>query len=76
MEIGNESQAGKLIEAWRALPDRAQERQLRSAIETLELNLMYQEQKGRDEAARRTCHCLDLLQSRLAELRAPAGSAT
>ncbi len=68
MKVSNEAEARVLIEKLLACPVVAQSRDLRLAVENLELDQMYYEQKGNDQGVQRCQHCLDLLRHRLAEL--------
>lgn len=68
MKVNNEEEARKLIEEMLVSPVALQTRNLKLAVENLELDQMYYEQKGNDQGAQRCQVCLDLLQSRLAEL--------
>jgi len=49
MKVNNEEAARRLIEEQRALPAAAQLRNLRLAVENLELDQMYYEQKGNEQ---------------------------
>ena len=50
------------------LPPAARKRELGLAIQRLELNLMYYEQKGRGKGAVMSRRCIDLLEEHLASL--------
>ena len=68
MKVKNEEEARRLIEELRVNPTAAQARNLRLAMENLELDQMYYEQKGNDQGVQRCEVCLDILRCRLAEL--------
>jgi hypothetical protein len=68
MKVKNEEEARRLIEELLARPVAAQSRDLRLAVENLELDQMYYEQKGNDQGVQRCEVCLELLRRRLAEL--------
>lgn len=68
MKVKNEEESRGLIDGLRTRPVVAQARDLRLAVENLELDQMYYEQKGNDQGVRRCQLCLELLQHRLAEL--------
>lgn len=68
MKVNNEEEARQLIGNLLAFPVASQVRDLRLAVENLELNQMYYEQKGNDQGVRRCEVCLELLRHRLAEL--------
>lgn len=68
MTIDNEQQALAAIEAWRAEPPRAQLRQLREAWESLEMSVMYYEQKGSEQGLARANRCLALIRTRHGEV--------
>lgn len=68
MKVKNEAEARGLIDGLRARSVVTQARDLRLAVENLELDQMYYEQKGNDQGVRRCQLCLDLLLHRLAEL--------
>ena len=67
--IDNEEKAMQAIEAWQSEPVRAQQRYVQMAIEALELNQMYYEQKGSEKGVLRMSRCLVLLRQRREELR-------
>lgn len=69
MKVKNEEEAWRLIEELRSNPIKAQCHDLRLAIENLELDQMYYEQKGNDQGIQRCQICLDLLGRRLNELK-------
>ena len=68
MKVNNKEDARRLIAELLADPAAAQTRNLRLAMENLELDQMYYEQKGNDQGVQRCEVCLDLLRRRLAEL--------
>ena len=68
MEIKNEDHARTMAEEWQALPEPARQRQLKTAIEKLELSVMYYEQKGNEKGAARSEKCLQILKADLASL--------
>lgn len=68
MKIKNVEEARGLIEELFASPVAAQSRDLRLAVENLELDQMYYEQKGNDQGVQRCEVCLELLRHRQAEL--------
>jgi hypothetical protein len=70
MKIDSEAQAVKAIEVWRQDPPLSQKRTLRLAIESLELSVMYYEQKDNLPGIKRMEGCLAILQNRLQELDA------
>ena len=61
MEIKNEEHALKMLQEWQKLPILAQKREIRIAIEKLELSSMYYEQKGNDKGTTRTKLCASIL---------------
>jgi len=61
LEIKNEEHALKMLQEWQKLPILAQKREIRVAIEKLELSSMYYEQKGNDKGATRTELCASIL---------------
>jgi len=68
MSINSEEQAIETLRQWSEKSPRIQLGLLREAIEGLELNQMYYEQKGNDKGAARTEAILALLRRRLDEL--------
>lgn len=68
MKVKNEEEAQSLIKELLASPAAAQTRNLRLAVESLELDQMYYEQKGNEQGVQRCEACLDLLRLRLAAL--------
>jgi len=68
MKVKNEEEARRLLVELQAAPVAAQTRELRLAMENLELDQMYYEQKGNEQGVQRCEVCLDLLRGRLAEL--------
>jgi len=61
MEIKNEEHAREMVDQWRKLPLPARKRELRLAIEQLELGAMYYEQKGNDKGMQRMRRCIRIL---------------
>lgn len=61
MEIKNETDARQLLGSCDSLPLPRQKREINLAIERIELNLMYYEQKGNDRAAARMNRCIAIL---------------
>lgn len=74
-KINSETQAHDAIASWRQDPLLAQQKKVRSAIESLELSEMYYEQKGNDKGAARARCCIAILESRQTELEAEKGHA-
>jgi hypothetical protein len=70
MHINNEDQARETIALWRTDPARAQRKNLKLAQESLELSLMYYEQKGNEAGIMRVAACLTIIADRLAEIEA------
>jgi hypothetical protein len=70
MPIDNEQQALAAIETWRADPLRAQLRCIQEALASLEMNVMYYDQKGNELGAARTSRCINLLTTRQKEVAA------
>lgn len=70
MSFSKEEEALRAIDAWRQEPANAQRKEIRLAIESLELSQMYYEQKGNDAGIARAERCIVLLRARLAELAA------
>ena len=67
-KIDSIEKAYKAIEAWRSDPPNAQIRQIKIAIQSIELNQMYFEQKGNEKGALRMEKCIEVLQVRLHEI--------
>ena len=65
MEIINEEDAQAMIAEWRELPVPARKRELLLAIQKLELNAMYYEQKGIEPAVLRSEKCIAILRKHL-----------
>jgi len=61
LEIKNEEHATKMLQEWQKLPLLAQKREIRLAIEKLELSIMYYEQKGNEKGVTRAQQCLNIL---------------
>jgi hypothetical protein len=70
MNINNEDQAREAIALWQSDPAKAQLKNLRLALESLELSQMYYEQKGNEQGAARAAACQTILASRIAEIDA------
>ena len=68
MEINNEEDAGAMITEWRQLPTPARKRAIQLAIQRLELNCMYYEQKKNVQGMDRCERCLLILRDHLATL--------
>ncbi|MBU0972024.1 MAG: hypothetical protein KKC20_15320 [Proteobacteria bacterium] len=68
MEITTEEHAREALAAWREVSVTVQRLEIRLAVEKLELNQMYYEQKGREEAAARTERCIRLLKDYLTDI--------
>jgi len=69
MNIDNESKAGQAIEAWKNAPPEVQLRNLRLAIESLELGQMYYEQKNNEKGRNRMIRCIAMLTQRCVDLK-------
>lgn len=74
MPIDNEQQATAAIEAWRVEPLRAQLRYLQEARDSLEMSVMYYEQKGNELGKARAARCLILLEARSREVESAIAS--
>ncbi len=70
MNFSNEEQAKEAIEAWREDPPKAQLMKIGNAMESLDLNEMYYEQKGSDKALERVGKIRAILEKRREELSA------
>lgn len=68
MEIRNEEHAKEMLREWQDLPLPARKRELRLAIEKLELNSMYYEQKGNDKGVERADRCASIFADHLRSL--------
>lgn len=68
MNINNENQAKEAIALWQADPPKAQLKNLRFALESLELSQMYYEQKGNELGMARAAACQTIIISRIAEI--------
>ena len=68
MEIRNEEHAREMIGEWQKIPLLARKREISLAIEQLELNSMYYEQKGNDQGVVRSEQCILILKEHLASL--------
>lgn len=67
-KIDSVEKAYSAIEAWHSDPPKAQIRQIKFAIQSMELNQMYFEQKGNEKGASRMEKCIEVLQVRLDEI--------
>lgn len=70
MAIDNEQGALDAIEGWRREPLRAQRKFLQEAKDSLELGVMYYEEKGNEKGVTRTTRCLTLIAARQQEVEA------
>jgi len=68
VEIKNEAHALEMIAVWRKASPQAQRRDINLAIQQLELNAMYYDQKGNATGADRAEQCIRILQEYLASL--------
>ena len=68
MNINNEDQAKEAIALWQTDPPRAQLKNLRFALESLELSQMYYEQKGNEQGVARAAACQTIIAGRIAEI--------
>ena len=68
MNINNEDQTREAIALWRTDPPRAQLKNLRLALESLELSQMYYEQKGNEPGMARAAACLVIIGTRISEI--------
>jgi len=68
MNINNEEQARSLIEQWQTDPPMAQRKNLRLALESLELSQMYYEQKGNAQGESRVIACIAIVNQRIQDL--------
>ena len=73
MNINNEAEAKDFICRWQTEPTGAQLKNLRLAKESLELSILYYEQKGNEKGAARIDAALHLICGRIAEIQRPAG---
>lgn len=71
MNINNEDQAKEAIALWRTDSPRVQSKNLRLALESLELSEMYYEQKGNEQGMTRAVACQAIIIARLAEIDVP-----
>ena len=67
-KINSVEKAYSAIEAWHSDPPKAQIRQIKFAIQSMELNQMCFEQKGNEKGALRMEKCIEVLQVRLHEI--------
>ena len=65
MNIRNPDHATTMLEEWKKLPLPARKREIKLAIEKLELSRMYYEQKDNDKGVERAGQCITLLQEQL-----------
>ena len=70
MNINNEDQAREAIALWQTDPAKAQLKNLRLALESLELSQMYYEQKGNEPGMARATACLTIITARITEIEA------
>ena len=68
MEIKNEDHAREMILEWQKIPRVARKRELKIAIEQLELSSMYYDQKGNDKGCARCEKCILILKEHLASV--------
>lgn len=68
MNINNEDQAREAIALWQTDPPRAQLKNLKFAMESLELSQMYYEQKGNAAGVTRAEACMAVIAARIAEI--------
>ena len=66
--INNEEQTLKAIELWKKEAFSFQTRNITKAIESLELSIMYYEQKENSQGICRSKSCISLLKKRLGEI--------
>lgn len=67
-KIDNEEKVRQAIEDWCDCPVQAQLRNLKLAVDSIELNQMYFEQKGNDRGVLRMQRCLEIVKCRMLEL--------
>ncbi|MHB8790574.1 MAG: hypothetical protein ACYDBT_11895 [Desulfobulbaceae bacterium] len=68
MEIRNEEHAREMLAAWQQLAAPARKKEIRLAIQQLELSSMYYEQKGNSQGMDRCERCILILREQLATL--------
>jgi len=68
MEIKNEKDAAAMLSKWRHLSNQARNYHIKLAIEKLELNSMYYEQKENKQGVIRCEKCILLLKEGLASI--------
>jgi hypothetical protein len=68
MEIRNEEHAREMLAVWQQLAAPARRKEIRLAIQQLELGCMYYEQKGNSQGIARCEKCINLLSEQLATL--------
>jgi len=61
MEIKNEAHAKEILQELQEKPISTQKREIRLAIEKLELSCMYYEQKGNERGVERTQKCIAII---------------
>lgn len=67
-KIDTEEKVNQALEDWRKAPLKIQAINLKKAIESLELNQMYYEQKGNENGASRMERCIEILKNRKTDL--------
>lgn len=68
MNINTEDQAREAIALWQTDSPRTQLKNLRLALESLELSQMYYEQKGNVQGMARADACMAFIATRIAEI--------
>ncbi len=68
MHLKNEADTRQVIEEWQNFSATAQAVNLRKAIDIMELDQMYYDQKGSERGMERCDTCLKMLRERLAEI--------
>ena len=68
MHLKNEADTRKAIEEWQNFSAAVQAANLRKAIDIMELDQMYYDQKGSERGLERCDTCLKMLRERLAEI--------
>ena len=68
IKISSPEQADEAVEQWRQLPIAVQVRNLKLAVESLELSIMYYEQKGNEQGVSRAERCISIIKDRLKAL--------
>lgn len=64
MNISTETQAHEAVKKWQDAQPKVQIQNLHHAIESLELSMMYYEQKGNEAGIKRAEKCIDILRER------------